>query len=372
MANLKMGSTVRKIFVASLYAAALVVIGLCARVQAQMLLWDQVVSEAKKEGKVVVSIPPGAELRKSLKEVFEKRFAIELELVTGRGAAVKKISDEFRAGLRLTDVHTGGSAPIIYGLAGMLEPVESQFILPEVKEAKHWWGGHMYVDKTKRFGYSFLAFVQDALWYNTDLMKPEELRAYDDLLHPKWQNKIGYSDPRRGGAGQGNWAFLWKTKGEDFLKKLLQQNLVIMGEERPLAEALAKGSLALTIGLDIDNFISFVRAGLSVKPLPQLKDGIYPVTGSGALAVIKNPPHPNATKVFINWLLSKEGQETYQNAIGEPTRRLDVDVPKEAYAVRPAREFMSVEQYHRLESHTEEKQESVRKPAIAAAERLIK
>jgi hypothetical protein len=144
MANLKMGRTVttQKIFVASLYAAALVVIGLCSRVQAQMLLWDQVVSEAKKEGKVVVSIPSGAELRKSLKEVFEKRFAIELELVTGRGAAVaKKISDEFRAGLRLTDVHTGGSAPIIYGLAGMLEPVESQFILPEVKEAKHWWGG---------------------------------------------------------------------------------------------------------------------------------------------------------------------------------------------------------------------------------------
>src|SRR6266511_505643 len=120
MANLKMGRTVttQKIFVASLYAAALVVIGLCSRVQAQMLLWDQVVSKAKKEGKVVVSIPPGAELRKSLKEIFEKRFAIELELVTGRGAAVaKKISDEFRAGLRLTDVHTGGSAPIIYGLS---------------------------------------------------------------------------------------------------------------------------------------------------------------------------------------------------------------------------------------------------------------
>lgn len=259
----------QRILVASLYTIALVT-GLCSHVQAQVVQWDQVVAAAKKEGKVVVSIPPGAELRKSLKEVFEKRFGIELELVTGRGAAIaKKIADEFRAGLRLTDVHTGGSAPIIYGLAGMLEPVESQFILPEVKDAKLWWGGHMYVDKTKRFGYSFLAFVQDALWYHTELLKPEELRVYDDLLHPKWQNKIGYSDPRRGGAGQGNWTFLWKTKGEDFLKKLMQQNLVIMGEERPLAEALAKGSLALTIGLDIDNFISFVKsrpAGQAASP----------------------------------------------------------------------------------------------------------
>jgi ABC-type Fe3+ transport system substrate-binding protein len=346
--------------------------GISCVVEAQMAQWQQIVAAAKKEGKVVVSIPAGAELRKSLKDVFEKRYGIELELFTGRGAAVaKKIADEFRAGLRLTDVHTGGSAPIIFGLAGMLEPVEAQFILPEVRDAKNWWGGHMYVDKTKRYGYSFLAFVQDALWYNSDLVKPEELRALDDLLQPKWQGKIGYSDPRRGGAGQGNWTFLWKTKGEEFLKKLVQQNLLIMTEERPLAEALAKGTVALTIGLDIDNFVSFVKAGLPVKPLPQLKDGIYPVTGSGVLAVIKDPPHPNAAKLFVNWLLSKEGQETYQNAIGEPTRRLDVEVPKEPYAVRPAREFMSVEQYHRLESHSEEKQDTVRKPALAAAERLI-
>jgi iron(III) transport system substrate-binding protein len=335
--------------------------------------WQRAVAAAKKEGKVVVSIPPGAELRKALKERFEKRFGIELELITGRGSAIaKKITDEFRAGLRLTDVHTGGSTPIIYGFSGMMEPVEDQFILAEVADPKHWWGGHMYVDNSKRYGYSFLAFVQDALWYNTDLAKAEELRSYDDLLHPKWRGKIGYSDPRRTGAGQGNWTFLWKTKGEEFLKKLVQQNLVIMNEERPLAEALAKGSIAIAIGLDIDNFVSFVRAGVPVKPLPQLKDGIYPVTGSGVLAVIKNAPHPNATKVFVNWLLSKEGQETYQNAIGESTRRLDVAVPKEAYAVRPAREFMTVEQYNQLESHTEEKQESVRKPAVAAAERLIK
>jgi ABC-type Fe3+ transport system substrate-binding protein len=95
------------------------------------------------------------------------------------------------------------------------------------------------------------------------------------------------------------------------------------------------------------------------------------VTGSGTLAVIKNPPHPNAGKIFVNWLLSREGQETYQKALGEPTRRLDVDSPKEPYAVRPAREFMTVEQYHQLESHSEEKQESIRKPAIAAAQRLL-
>jgi iron(III) transport system substrate-binding protein len=334
--------------------------------------WQRVTVAAKKEGKAVVSVPPGAELRKALKEGFERRFGIELELVTGRGSTiVKKIADEHRAGVQFFDVHTGGSGAIIYGLAGIVDPVESQFILPEVKDPKNWWGGHLYVDRSNRYAYSFLAFVQEAIWYNTELMKPEEVRVYDDLLHPKWRGKIGYSDPRAGGAGQGNWTFLFRTKGEEFLKKLVQQNLVIMREERPLAELLVKGSVAITIGLDIDNFGPFVKAGLPIKPLPQLKHGTYPVTGSGTLAVVKNPPHPNASKLFINWLLSREGQETYQKALGEPTRRLDVDSPKEPYAVRPAREFMTVEQYHQLESHSEEKQESIRKPAIAVAQRLL-
>src|SRR5215467_97832 len=163
--------------------------------------WQRVVTAAKKEGKVVVSVPPGAELRKALKENFERRFGIELELVTGRGSAiVKKIADEHRAGVQYFDIHTGGSGAIIYGLAGIVDPVEAQFILPEVKDPKHWWGGHLYVDKANRYAYSFLAFVQEAIWYNTDLVKPEDVRAYDDLLNHKWKSKIGYSDPRAGGA----------------------------------------------------------------------------------------------------------------------------------------------------------------------------
>ena len=65
----------------------------------------------------------------------------------------------------------------------------------------------MYVDKSKRYVYSFLAFVQEAVWYNIDLMNPDEIRTYDDLLRPKWNGKIGYSDPRAGGAGQATGLF---------------------------------------------------------------------------------------------------------------------------------------------------------------------
>jgi hypothetical protein len=74
----------------------------------------------------------------------------------------------------------------------------------------------------------------------------------------------------------------------------------------------------------------------------------------------------------VNWFLSREGQIVYQKALGEPTRRLDVEAPTDPNAVRPAREFMTVEQYHELEMHSEEKQEKVRDPAVEAAKRMIK
>jgi ABC-type Fe3+ transport system substrate-binding protein len=78
-----------------------------------------------------------------------------------------------------------------------------------------------------------------------------------------------------------------------------------------LAESLAKGKLSIIIGLTYYSFRQFVTAGLPVKPLPTFKEGTYVSGVSGNLAIIKNPPHPNAAKVFVNWLLGKEGQEVF-------------------------------------------------------------
>jgi ABC-type thiamine transport system substrate-binding protein len=181
--------------------------------------WQRILEAAKREGRVVVSIPPSAELRKMLKEVFEKRFGIELELVTGRGSQIiRRIADEHKAGVHYFDVHTGGSGATLYGLAEIMDAVEPYVILPEVKDPKHWWGGHMYVDKGKRYVYSFLAFVQEAVWYNTELMSPDEVRTYDDLLRPKWSEKIGYSDPR-GWSGARQLDFSLEDQRRGFFKK---------------------------------------------------------------------------------------------------------------------------------------------------------
>jgi iron(III) transport system substrate-binding protein len=338
--------------------------------------WDKTLELAKREGKVVVSIPASAELRKLIEDAFKKRYpAIETELVPSRGTAIiSRIASEAKAGVRNFDIHIGGSNSTVSGLLdeGILEPFEPYLILPEVKDPKNWWGGHMWVDTARRYIYAFQAYLTESMWRNETLLKAEELKSYDDLLNPKWRGKIGILDPRTPGAGDSNWAYIWQVKGEDYLRKLAAQNLVIGRDQRVLGESLAKGKVAVVIGLTYYSLLPFVQAGLPVKPVPLLKEGTYGTGGSGNVAIIKNPPHPNATKVFINWLLSKEGQEITTKALGQATRRLDVETKwLREFGVIPAKDQLSVKDYLDAENQSEEKLEKVREPAIKFANKLL-
>jgi len=103
-----------------------------------------------------------------------------------------------------------------------------------------------------------------------------------------------------------------------------------------------------------------------------LKDGTYGTGGSGNLAIIKNPPHPNATKVFVSWFLSREGQEIASKALGQATRRLDVDTKwLQETGVLAAKEHMSVKDYLLIENQSEEKLDKVREPALKVAQKLL-
>jgi iron(III) transport system substrate-binding protein len=338
--------------------------------------WDSVVDAARKEGKVTVSLPASAEMKKQIEEQFKKRYGIEVETFTARGSsAVRRMADEFKAGVRTFDLHIGGSSSIVSGMLdeGILDPIEPWLTLPEVKDPKQWWGGHMWVDNAKRFVYMFQAYLSEVIWYNTDLVKPNEIRSMDDFLNPKWKGKIGYLDPRTPGAGDSTWAFMWKVKGEEYLKKLVAQDLYLGRDQRLLSENLARGRIAVMIGNSYYSYLPFLKAGLPIKTLPRLKEGNYGTGGSGNLAIIKAPARPNSTKVFVNWLLGREGQEIVSRALGQATRRLDVDTRflKETGTIA-AKDTMSVGDFLQVENQSEEKLDKVRDPASKFALTLLK
>jgi hypothetical protein len=156
--------------------------------------WERSVQDAKKEGKLVAGIPARAELRKQLEAVFKPKFGVEMELMTARGPQnASRIAAEYQAGVKYFDVFIGGSGTYESLVeAGMVEPMDALMILPEVKDARNWWGGHIWEDNLSgnRHLYSFIAEAgTGGFWYNTEIAKPGELRSLDDFLHPKWKAK---------------------------------------------------------------------------------------------------------------------------------------------------------------------------------------
>src|SRR4030095_11998205 len=123
--------------------------------------WEAALKGAKKEGKLVLAIPPSAELRKELEPLLKQKFGIEAELVVSRGAdSANRIASEFRAGVRTFDgLIQGTTTAMSLQDDGMLDAVSAYMILPAVKDPKYWWGGHVWNDniKTNRFLYSFVA-----------------------------------------------------------------------------------------------------------------------------------------------------------------------------------------------------------------------
>ncbi len=363
-----------------LVTAVGVIIGLLAQTVSSaewQVEWEKTLAAAKKEGKVVVGIPPSAELRKQMEATFKPRFGLEVESFSAPGPQIaSRIVSEYKAGARYFDAFIFGSCtglPLIR--SGVFDPIEPYIVLPEVKDPKHWWGGHIWMDNvsTNRIFYSFIATKgTEGLWHNTTLVKSEDVRSFDDLLDPKWKGKIGFSDPRVAGSGLSVWSFLWDIKGEEYLKRLVQQELFLSQNLRQIADALAKGRLALALGIGYAQTEPFIKSGLPVKELTSPREGLPASNGYGTLGIVKNPPHPNATKVFVNWLLSKEGQELYSRVMLHGTRRLDVDTKwmvKEG--VEAAKDFLTLKDYDRLRNHLEDKCVEIRLPSQKFAEKIL-
>ena len=339
--------------------------------------WDRALEQAKQEGKIVLAIPPATELRAALEPLMKQKFGIEPELISASGPKnASRIAAERKAGVKYFDAIICGTGTAI-GLAydGMLEPIESFWILPEVKDPQQWWGGHIWEDnlKSNKFLYSFLADVSThSTWYNTTLAKPQELRSFDDYLNPKWKGRIGFSDPRVPSSGQSIWSFMWEQRGPEFLKKLVEQDLFLTRDLRQLADALAKGKVALAFGLGRSQTEPFVKAGLPIKPAPVTREGLPASNAFGVLGVIKDPPHANATKVFVNWFLGREGQDWYSRTMQNGTRRLDVDTQwLKPLGIAAAKDALTVQEYNRVRNHLEDKYVRVRLPAGQFADTIL-
>lgn len=296
--------------------------------------WEKMVQAARIEGKVVIYATSwGVEIRKSLAEACKDKFGITLEFMPfSRGADLAaRVQQEKTADFNVVDVFGAGGGTLVgifkpNGLMGNLEPL---LISPEVTDAKVWRGGNMpFLDRDRQI-IIMAAGAQRYIMYNTDLIKKGEISTYRDALKPQFKGKITINDPTVSGAGNAFMGHLglhlWNAgEAKEFLKQLIkQQEAVLQRDNRLHVESVARGKFAIGLAPNEDNMAQFFKSGAPVAMVFP-REGVYVAPGAGCIAVPLKLAHPNAAAVFINWLLSKEGQTIYSRSRGTPSMRMDV------------------------------------------------
>jgi iron(III) transport system substrate-binding protein len=303
--------------------------------------WERTLAAGKKEG--AVSLWGDAEItHPDIVAAFTNEFPfIKPITVTGRvGDLTQRILAERRAGKYLTDLYSGvmgGAAFYEFYRTGVLDSIKSTFILPDVTEESRWLGGkHHYVDAENQIILYEGTPAGTSIYYNTNLVKPEEFSSYRDLLNPKWKGKILMFERTGSGFPSLTPIYYNPLLGPDFLRRLLgEMNITISRDRRQATDWLGSGKFPLCIGCgDVERAKS---EGLPVSELSrrELKEAGNSIglNGNSGLALVSKPAHPHAARIFTNWFLSRKGQTVWQDVMNvkvkEPSNSMRIDISKD-------------------------------------------
>jgi len=298
--------------------------------------WEKIVAAARGEGRVVLMGPAGADVRDALTEGFQKKFpGIQVDYNGMAGAQVApKLLNELSAGVYRTDLVIAGTITAIESLipANAVVPVQLFLVGPESRELSKWKGGKFdFSDNAEKYNLVFGNRLQVAFVYNRDMVPSGKINSWKDFLNPEWKGKVAMINPARAGASQG-WATFWYVKeaqsfGKNFIRQLFAtQNISLSNDERQLLDFVARGRYPIAIGASGTQVFEMKKKGLPVEPFGSaaLREGGVISASNGTFMVPRNAPHSNAVKVYLDYLLSREGQLAWSQATGLTSRRLDV------------------------------------------------
>ncbi|MBI4287963.1 MAG: extracellular solute-binding protein [Chloroflexi bacterium] len=283
--------------------------------------WQKVIAAAQKEGKVTLyTWGYIGDTGIQIKRTFEARYGVGLDLVTGRGAEfTERLKTERRVGQIVADVAQGAGvhllnmrnsdllavAPALPALAN-----KGDFRLDPVLDKE----GYLLQENLQLLG----------PMVNTKMVRPEEEpKSWQDMLNSKWKGKMMAHSPL---VSTGMYiAFIplinAKALTVDFLRDVGKQDLVLTRGDQETAEKLSRGEYPVALILADTMAGDYVKQGAPIKALP-MTEGV--VTTNLVVGQVKGAPHPNAARLFMNWILTQEGQTTYHKAKSTGSVRKDV------------------------------------------------
>ena len=293
--------------------------------------WDGILAKAKAEGVVVVHGPPGATYRATMVTAFNAVYPdIKVQFSGASGSIeIPKVVRERQAGIYAWDVWVSGPTGALSQLKdiGFFQPL-APVLRPETMAEDKWLNGfaHGWMDSDKKLFYAFDGTVQTPVTVNWDLISPAALTTIADLAKPEFAGKIAFHDPRVTGSGNGASQTLLHNIGEAGLVALYKNKVVYTSNTQQIGEWVVRGRYPIAIGLEAFVVSEFQAQGIgqnvSVLPDDYFKEQQISV-GFGCVGLVDRAPHPNAAAVYINWLMSKAGQEGWVK-VPRNSRRADV------------------------------------------------
>lgn len=263
---------------------------------------------AKKEGKVLWYTPATVEESNRLLKRFREKYPyIETAMYRSNEQNIlNRILIESQAKRHLFDV------VMVTGIVG--ETLKNRGFLTEYLSPQRKFYPEGLQDPAGFW--TDLTMSLNVVGYNTKLVSAREApKTWLDLLNPKWKRKMGMDDK----------AFYWfanmlkvmgEEKGLEYMKKLSQQDIVFRTGRTLNAQMLAAGEFSIGIALYNHRIEEMKAQGAPIEwiPIEPVVPEIHP------LGISSHAPHPNAARLLVDFLLSREGQEMIASFYKIPSR----------------------------------------------------
>lgn len=305
-------------FVAPLLALAVFSFCVCSGkpLLAQQGIDPEVIQKAKAEGQVVFYVTWNISDTQDALNGFQKRYPFikTASYRAGDAALMNRVRTEAKTGLFAWDVLDNTT------LNGDLLTREGYFARYLGPERKFVLKGHMDDEGYWVSSHSNI----NVLIYSTRLVSPADVpKTHQDLLDPRWKGKI---------AMERN-AYEWfanvievigESKGVEFMKRLGQQQISFRSGRTLITQLIAAGEVSMGISLYLHRAYDFKKRGAPIDwvMLEPAVANLHP------LGLSARAPHPNAGKLLISYLMSKEFQSDYSK-VGKLPGRADVPVSEE-------------------------------------------